>query len=454
MMKSQRDSDQVHFNTGLYWFTNDLRVEDNRALLSASEKVTHLLCVYIVDPTWFTPNRYSQKSMGDLRWQFLHQSLDDLERSLKSLGQQLLVLYQSPVDALSELISNYSIDALFRSQNAGFYENRQWQLLQQRYQMLYFEELATHTLFAQSSLPFSLNNVPTSFSKFKKQVEPLAKDTHIVAIRSLPSSPKALSWSRPRNLPPMQADQQTLEFIGGAKQAKKHLLNYFSTRLPSSYKHVRNALDGWENSTKLSPWLANGCLSVRQVLRALQNYEASVEANESTYWISFELLWREYFQWVAHACSARLFAQRGVKRQKILTSFYPERFQRWCQGNTPYPLVNACMKQLNATGYMSNRGRQIVASCFVNELDLDWRYGAAYFEQHLVDYDMASNWGNWQYLAGVGMDPRGKRHFAIDKQAALYDPDKQFVTKWCGEVNCQRVDSVDAADWPIVTDEN
>ncbi|MEF1207652.1 FAD-binding domain-containing protein, partial [Photobacterium damselae] len=130
-------------------------------------------------------------------------------------------------------------------------------------------------------------------------------------------------------------------------------------------------------------------------------------------------------------------------------SFYPERFKRWCESNTPYPLVNALMRQLITTGYMSNRGRQIVASCFVNELELDWRYGAAFFEQHLIDYDIASNWGNWQYLAGVGADPKGNRHFNLDKQTELFDPQGQFITKWNGNNHDGKIDSVDAADWPI-----
>ena len=453
MTEEKRKTDPLSFNTGLYWFTNDLRVEDNHALLKAAETTQQLLCVYTVDPAWFTPNRYGQKSMGDHRWQFLHGSLVDLEQSLKSLRQRLLIVYEAPLDALAKLISQYNIDAVFRSQNAGFYENRQWRLLQQRYQMLYFEEVATHTIFSEPSLPFSLEDLPTSFSKFRKLVEHLTDDGIISTARSLPSPPKGLRWLPPKS-PPTRVEQKVAMFKGSTSQAKKHLLNYFSSRLPSSYKKVRNSLDGWENSSKFSPWLANGSVSVRQILRALQNYEAKVETNESTYWIGFELLWREYFQWVAHSHSAQLFSQGGVKQKKILTSFYPERFQRWCQGNTPFPLTNACMKQLNATGYMSNRGRQIVASYFVNELNLDWRYGAAYFEQQLVDYDVASNWGNWQYLAGVGADPRGKRHFDIDKQTACYDPDKLFITKWHGETHEKMLDSVDAADWPIIDSKN
>lgn len=97
---------------------------------------------------------------------------------------------------------------------------------------------------------------------------------------------------------------------------------------------------------------------------------------------------------------------------------------------------------------MSNRGRQLVASCFVHELELDWRYGAAFFEQQLIDYDVASNWGNWQYLAGVGADPRGHRRFDLQKQAHQYDPDGEFIKRWNGNVE-STLDWIDAADWPV-----
>ena len=106
------------------------------------------------------------------------------------------------------------------------------------------------------------------------------------------------------------------------------------------------------------------------------------------------------------------------------------------------------MHELTHTGYMSNRGRQIVASCCVNELQLDWRYGANFLEKHLIDYDVASNWGNWQSIAGVAPDGKVK-HFDLKKQTALFDPDKKFIRKWRGEGAVLDIDSVDIADWPI-----
>ena len=117
--------------------------------------------------------------------------------------------------------------------------------------------------------------------------------------------------------------------------------------------------------------------------------------------------------------------------------------------DTNYPIVNALMRQLVATGWMSNRGRQIAASCLINELDGDWRFGAAFFEKHLIDYDVGSNYGNWQYIAGVGSDPRGGRHFNLVKQTADHDPNGIFIAKWGGVRPLQPDFITDAADWPI-----
>lgn len=434
--------------TGLYIFSNDLRVENNAALLQAATVCKELVCVFIAEPIWFKPGRYGTKPLGDHRWRFLYESLLDLESALEQRSQQLHVVFDHFSDAVSTLITQYDVDSVFRSEHAGYYENKQWALLKNRYPLIAFQETATHTIFSRDTLPCTLSELPLTFSKFRRLVEPLPLEfdsTEPMHLPPPPSEKPITNLAAPAVA--LTADQAT--FRGGSKEAKKHLKHYFAGHFASNYKTVRNELEGWSNSTKFSPWLANGSLSVHEILTELTHYESSFGANESTLWIRFELFWREYFQWLSHAFGSHMFKQEGIKNTKVLSSYYPERFQRWCAGNTPYPLVNACMKQLNATGYMSNRGRQIVASCFVNELDLDWRYGAAYFEQQLVDYDVAANWGNWQYLAGVGVDPRGKRHFDLEKQAAIYDPKSEFTLAWQGQIHSFPLDSVDAADWPV-----
>lgn len=432
--------------TTLFLFTNDLRLNDNRAFMEAAGSCRNLVCVYCVDPAWFKPGRYQSKVMGDHRWRFLRESTESLESQLEQRRQKLLIRLQSPLQAIGQLLKAHEIDTVYRSQNVGYQEATYWQTLKQLFPSVTFKEVATYTLFQQEELPFELEDLPATFTLFRKQVENLQISEAVTAPDIIPGPMPGLNY-RPDWLP--ATGNTGSPFKGGETAGAKHLKQYFSTMQPTTYKETRNALQGWETTTKFSPWLAQGCLSSRQIALALRHFESMIMANESTYWILFELLWREYFQWYALKHGVRLFSSRGIKDKCRLSCFYPERFQKWCAGNTPWPIVNACMKELQATGYLSNRGRQIVASCFIHELGMDWRYGAAWFEQQLVDYDVGSNWGNWQYLAGVGADPRGCRHFDLDKQTRQYDPDGRYIKRWEGN-KTYPLDTVDAADWPIM----
>lgn len=431
--------------TGLFWFSNDLRLHDNPALMRTNSSVDELFCVYLsLNNLNLLSMPYSQTRSGEHQKQFLHQSLDNLDQSLSAMGQRLNHIVDSPRHGISELINELGVSDIFRSNNAGWYENQLWEALMEQYPDKRFHSVDTHTLYEIHDLPFSLADLPISFTQFKNALRDCPPIKPITKLTHLPPSPDRTTGVRLS--PPIKESA----FNGGEKSALAHLNTYFSTEKPAHYKEVRNAIDGWDNSCKLSPWLANGCLSVREVVAVLLDYEQDHVANDSTYWVYFELLWREYFQWYAHKHGRKLFAFQGIKSISPLNSYYPERFQKWVNGTTPYPIVNAGMNELRATGFLSNRGRQIVASCFVNELAMDWRYGAAYFESVLIDYDVASNWGNWQYLAGVGADPRDKRHFNLEKQTQQFDTDGRYIKLWAGDQPLQPLDSVDAADWPIV----
>ncbi|MFT6409120.1 MAG: deoxyribodipyrimidine photo-lyase [Arenicella sp.] len=432
--------------SGLFCFNNDLRVHDNPALMRANLLLDELSCVYVSSANSRSASPYAMSSPGQAKKRFLQQSLTDLEQNLGAIGQRLIHLCEPPFDGLCELIDRLDITDIFRSDNVGWFENQIWRALQQKYPDKQFHSIATHTLFEVDDLPFSLADLPVSFSKFKNAIKESRPIKPIMALSYLPPQP---SGAEERAIAPSGSACKEVSFSGGESAGLAHLANYFASHKPSHYKDVRNAIDGWDNSCKLSPWLANGCLSVREVYAALGNYEREVGANDSTYWIYFELLWREYFQWYANKHGKTIFAFSGIKGLGPLNSFYPERFQKWVNGSTPYPIVNACMNELNETGFLSNRGRQIVASCFINELSLDWRYGAAYFESVLIDYDVASNWGNWQYLAGVGADARDKRHFNLEKQTQQFDPEARYIDLWKGNRDLAPLDSVDAADWPI-----
>ncbi|GGC68591.1 DASH family cryptochrome [Marinobacter halophilus] len=438
----------------LYWFTRDLRLHDNAALLAAS-KSDMLLCVYVVDPRWFAPGPLQSKAMGDHRWRFMWQSLMSLERSLRPLGQRLHIAFGKPETVIPQLVHAHRVARVVRSRLPGTQESGQWQAIKDKLPNTLFQQIETLSLFTEGSLPMALEDLPDTFSQFRKQVERTGERcSERLRIRTLTALPPPPGFPEDNRgeCPPIVKPMHHLPFMGGEAAGLERLNEFlYGNHGIDRYKDTRNALDSWDASSKFSPWLANGCLSVREAAETISEYEASETKNESTYWLWFELLWREYFYWYALKHGAHLFRRDGVQRKHRHSTFYAHRFKAWCQGNTEYPIVNAAMNQLRETGYMSNRGRQLVASCFINELGLDWRYGAAWFEQQLVDYDVASNYGNWQYLAGVGADPRGLRQFNLDKQAQQYDPEGLFVQRWQGKSGQPvGLHTVDAADWPIL----
>jgi deoxyribodipyrimidine photo-lyase len=434
---------------GIYWFGQDLRINDNLGLKTAAMEADQLLCIAFIQPKTRNPNHPIPVNLAPVRLKYLRQCLVNLDHNLKQYGQYLHISEDSPLAVLITMIRQFGITHLYLSDDGDFTRQPTLKTLLKEFPSLIIKQAGDNRLFSKNTLPFPVSELPSTFSKFRRKVEHLKTQVTTPAVDRLPA-PIFRPEPRRNNFAANSESRQN-QLCGGETEGLRHLKNYFSGDYASTYKLTRNSLDGFYDSTKFSPWLANGCITVRQIMEKLRHYEATVESNESTYWIFFELLWREYFQWYAKCYKEKLFSFGGIREANPKTSFYPERFKKWCHGNTPYPIVNACIKQLNATGYMSNRGRQLVASCLVNELALDWRYGAVYMEQNLIDYDMASNWGNWQYLAGVGADPRGLRHFDLDKQTRCYDPEQQFIREWQGVQNITELDSVDPADWPVQT---
>ncbi|MGM8884478.1 DASH family cryptochrome [Psychrobacter sp. 1U2] len=443
----------------LVLFHNDLRIHDNATLYNAAEqaklgnfKSGYLLPVYAANLTdelnqkaW--GQSYHFDELGQAHQQFINESLLDLNESLQSLDSRLLYLQQTDAELsintftqLCELIEQQQVSDIYVSDTPDYAQLEVYNMLRATYPDIAWHSQSINTLYAK----MPTKALPQSFTQFRKKVEyeqDLLKaetDLEITTIpTALPPLPDALTDTSkyPLQLPRVDEpdfddEKHQSEYQGGESAALQHLETYFSSDAPSSYKVTRNALDTWTHSTKFSAWLANGTLSVKVLLNRLRQYEREVIANDSTYWIWFELLWREYFYWYALEHQQDLFLFKGIGDHRPATRHDEQRLVQWQNGETKYPIVNACMKQLNHTGYMSNRGRQLVASCFIHELGLDWRYGATYFEQQLIDYDVASNWGNWQYLAGVGADPRGSRQFNLQKQTQQHDPNGEFMDKW------------------------
>lgn len=205
---------------------------------------------------------------------------------------------------------------------------------------------------------------------------------------------------------------------------------YFNTKkLASSYFETRNGLIGRDFSTKFSRFLSSGLLDVRYLYNCVKDFEKENGSNKSTYWIIFELLWREFFYWHYHKHTTRYFSENGIRGEKDFSDFPHYNFDE-LRSLTDHKFFNAALNELEETGFQSNRVRQIFASVWINDVKLNWRSGADFYETYLIDYDVYSNYGNWQYLAGVGVDPRGKRYFNVEKQLTTYDPENCYLKKW------------------------
>ncbi len=432
------------YHTVLMWFRNDLRVQDNETLLRATESSKTLIPIYIFDERQFGTTRFGFKKTGAFRAKFLLESVADLRTSLQAVGSDLVVRIGKPEVIIPELAQEVSAEAVYFSDESTdeelTVERHLKRALHER--AIKFHTFWQSTLYHKNDLPFSPEKLPDVFTTFRKQVEKLCK------VRPTFPAPKKLNplpeTVQAGELPtlaqlglnePSTDQRAVLLFKGGEREALKRLDEYFwSSDSLRRYKETRNGLLGANYSSKFSAWLANGSISPRTIYEEVRRYEHERIANDSTYWLIFELLWRDYFRFLSLKYGNRLFKRGGIKNQPLALSQDEAKFQAWAEGKTGVPFIDANMRELSATGFMSNRGRQNVASFLVKDLKWEWRMGAEWFESLLIDYDVASNYGNWNYVAGIGNDPREDRYFNPLRQAAMYDPNGDYVRHWIPEL--------------------
>ncbi len=415
--------------TAIYWFKNNQRLNDNPSLFQAAQ--THqLLPVYILPDDQDQNYRMGLNRYGVHRKQFLFESLRNLQADLQRAGGDLLILQGDPVEELKKLRAHTGIDALMVSKELDYLELKEQEKLKDHFEVLNgaYDQL----LIQPSDLTFPPNTVPFGFSSFRKKVEKqmtIRQVLPIPDIKFLSTDFAGVQLDLPN---PEKSDYSAHPFYGGVFHARERLKKYFwSTRKLRQYKATRNGLIGTDYSSKFSAFLALGNLSPVEIYWEVQRFEAEVEKNTSTYWLVFEILWREFFKYTSWKYGREFFLKPGILKEDRTYAGSDRQFQKWTDGRTGVPFVDANMKELNATGFMSNRGRQNVASFLVHDWKVDWRKGADYFERMLVDYDCSSNWGNWMYVAGVGNDRRTHK-FDIEWQQQKYDARGKYVALWNG----------------------
>ncbi|MCX8148991.1 DASH family cryptochrome [Thermaurantimonas aggregans] len=417
----------------LVWYRFNLRTIDCAPLDAAVRSGLPVVPFYCFDTRYHSTLHTDWPRMGQFRAKFLMESVQDLRNTLRALGSDLYVVKGFTETEIQKLQKNSKIIAIYYPK---YYTEDEVEIEQKvadlGIKMIGFDD---HSLIAPKDLPFSIENSPKVFTDFRKKVEK--------NLKIKPEYPKPSSINTPdeyiekTELPTLSDlgisqnllfdSRSAVPFVGGEHEAWQRLIHYFwNTKKLSVYKETRNGLIGTDYSSKFSVNLAHGCISARSIFWQIKKYEESVETNESTYWLFFELLWRDFFFFTAMKLKGNFF--------KVPRNYTPKKtkiFEKWRQGETHEPFVNANMKELLYTGFMSNRGRQNVASYLVHNLKQDWYLGAMWFESQLIDYDVCSNYGNWTYVAGIGNDPRN-RVFNVKRQAEMYDPDGSYQNLWLG----------------------
>ena len=425
--------------TAIVWFKTDLRIEDNETLIKAISQSQKIIPVYCFDDSDYETTAFGFKKTGSFRTQFLLEALEDLDANLRTLGSGLLIVKGKPEIEIPKIVQEYKVQKVFAKREVAYEEKKTEKLVQDELFKLRceLETCSTSTLYHAEDLPFSIKDIPDVFTNFRKKIEkdaiirkPFEKPTEI-------NSPEIKTLQLPSleelDLKKIKIDKRAaISFIGGETEAIKRLNYYFfETKSLSKYKETRNEMVGADYSSKFSAWLAMGCISPRFIYAEVKKYEKEFGANDSTYWLIFEILWRDFFRFMFKKYQTKFFLYSGIKTNKVNSKSLNEKLlSQWINGKTPSDFINANMLELKLTGFMSNRGRQNVASYFCNELNIDWRIGASYFEEQLIDYEVCNNWGNWAYLAGVGNDPREHRYFNIEKQANDYDKKMVFRNLW------------------------
>lgn len=420
--------------TGLVWFQNNLRVRDNTALTQATHRHERVIGIYHLPQDWLEQTPWGFKKMERFRAQFLLQTLKQLQKDLAELNISLWVTVGQWHETLIKLQQVHNITDVYHQKEWTQEEVDQTNALPKNIKT---HEFYDQFLFHPEDIPMEITSIPEVFTVFRKKCEkyatvrtPLALPTALQKENLLENIPLLPTLSLLGYEAVAEDARTAIPFSGGEAAAWARIKEYFwETEQLSYYKKTRNGLLGKKYSSKLSLWLAFGSISSRDIYAEVGKYEQNVIKNDSTYWLVFELIWRDYFKYISLKHGNTIFKIGGILEKSYDWGTNLHQDQKWIDGNTPEPFVNANMLELATTGFMSNRGRQNVASFFSKEWQLDWRIGAAYFEAMLIDYDVHSNYGNWMYNAGVGNDPRDRK-FDISWQAERYDPNNTYQKTW------------------------
>ena len=408
----------------IFWFRRDLRFIDNTGLYYALSERNPVLPIFIFDR-----NILDKLPKADARVEFIQRTLEQLDKTLKDKKSGIKTFYTTPIEAFKELSKTYTLEAV--------YTNRDYE---------------PYTLERDREIESFLKEQGVSFFTFKDHVI-YEKEEIVSGSGSFYKvfTPYSKSWKEKYKANPPETKPSALYFDNWVplKEEKVHSLEAMGFRhtditIPSNtvdeeiIKHYSEKRDipALDATSRLGIHLRFGTISIRQLA------EKALNLNET---FLNELIWRDFYAMIL-ANNPRVIDQAfKPEYDRIPWRQDEEGFEKWCQGKTGYPIVDAGMRQLNQTGYMHNRVRMIVASFLTKHLLIDWRWGETYFAEKLLDFDLASNNGGWQWAAGTGTDAQPYfRVFNPQSQTEKFDPQLEYIKKWVPEYR------TDAYPAPIV----
>lgn len=397
----------------VFWFRRDLRLEDNHGLYQALKGPWPVLPVFIFDPNILL--RLSSKA--DARVEFILSALQDLQEKLLSVGSSIRVLHLSPLEAFKSLVEQFDIQAIYCNHDYEKYARERDEHIKQwaGQNSIQFYSYKDQVIFEKDEVLSGQNTPYTVFTPFaRKWKEKLSQQQFSL----FPSGSL-------QNYVSIQQDLPSLKSLGFEVSGIEFPIKSVSSELILDYQAQRD-FPAKGATSRLSVHLRFGTLSIRSLVKR------AVDLSET--WLN-ELIWRDFYFSILHHFPHVSEGHAFRKEYDLMEWRNNElEFEAWCVGQTGYPIVDAGMRELNATGFMHNRVRMIVASFLVKHLLIDWRWGEAYFAKKLLDFDFAANNGGWQWAAGCGCDAAPYfRIFNPTLQTQKFDKELAYIRKWVPE---------------------
>lgn len=398
----------------IFWFRRDLRLDDNVGLFHALHSGEEVLPIFIFDETIL-----SQLPKDDARVTFIHEQLEKIQNQLQSIGKSLAVFHGKPLDVFQKLISENTISSVFTNHDYEPYARKR--------------DLELYRFFKNQNTDFKTSKDQVIFEKSE-----VVKDDGTPYVVYTPYSNKWKECFKKIQLINYNSEQLldkislhsypflNLNDIGFIASTIKVTPFDISDNLIDNYEATRN-FPALNKTSYLGIYLRFGAVSIRKIVAK------AIESKNETFFK--ELIWREFFMQILWHFPHTTQLSFRPKYDAIKWENNEELFQKWCDGKTGYPFVDAGMRELNTTGHMHNRVRMIVASFLCKHLLIDWRWGETYFATKLLDYEQASNVGNWQWAAGSGVDAAPYfRIFNPTEQIKKFDKDLEYIKKWIPEL--------------------